>query len=420
MNSKSTTATLQTWPEARDNGVLPHEYIETVKMVVQQIYPDSLDTCTLETEIMNEINRADPRNAEDGVAPIALNFEAAAGAGAAVMPDTPIAERAGNRKRAAGTALESIRYTPQPEKLEARMTEAKRTAALKQRGQFIEQEQNIAKVEAELRRVFESECGTELTLRSKGRINARDLGYGFQLYWFFYQTRVMRMTMPRYNELMEQMQFLTVTGKYTTPEEIMIRLDRYFEAFEEAGRKMSDYDKERLLIKAINDSFGEETGDYVRGLPRLWNLNKKDYVSSYEMMRSAMVMHVGDRQRWPGVTTPSKIKSARTEDSKESPLFEELQELKSQVAKLTQAAKSNPKEPRKRRFEPRGLKRAPEAADSKDIWADKAPCGFHCYTAGRTTATDRSHTNAVCKLRDASDPTYNKNYDDAVKKFIKK
>ena len=417
MNSKSTTATMSTWSEARDKGVLPHEYIETVKMTVQQIYPDSLDTCTLDTEIMNEINRAEPRNAELGVAPIALNFEAVAGAGAAATPDTPIAERAGSRKRVAGAMLEGIRFTPQPEKFEPRMTEAKRNAAMKQRGQFIEQEQNIAKVEAELRRSFESECGMELTLRSKGRISARDLGYGFQLYWFFYQTQVVRMPMHRYNDMMEAMQD---TEKERAPEEVMLKMDRYHEAFEEAGRKITDYDKERLFIKAIQESCGEETANYVRGLPRLWNLSKKDYDSNFEMIRAAIVMHVQDRQRWPGVATPSKLKSARTEDSQDSPLLEELQELKSQVAKLTQAAKSNTKEPRKRRFEPRGLKRAPEAADSKDIWADKAPCGFHCYAAGKTTAADKSHTNAVCKLRDANDPTYNKSYDDAVKKFIKK
>jgi hypothetical protein len=422
MSTKASSTTTATWREAMDAGVLPHEHIETIKLAMQQIYPDSLDKCTLDEEIMKDIDRMEPRaDAEDGIAPMALNFEGAAGvAGAEVVPETPIAARAGSRKRVAGAALEHIRYTPQPDKLEARMSDAKRTAVLKQRGQFMDQEANITKVEVELRRIFDSEFGTELTLRSKGRINSRDVGYGFQLYWFAYQTQVIRMTMHRYNDMQEVMQFMTVTGKYSAPQDVMIQLDRYFEAFEEAGRKMSEFDKERTFIKAIQECFGAETSDYVRGLPRIWNLNKKDYTSNFDMIRSAIVLHVGDRQRWPGTATPSKIKVTKTEDSKDSPLADELQEMKAQLLKLTQAINGKTQGAKKPRqgFEPRGLRRAPEAADSKSMWADNAPCAFHSKIGAK--AGPQTHTNAECKMRDVSDPSYAKSHDEAIKKFMKK
>ena len=55
MNEKAMMATVQTWSEAMDAGMLPHEFMKTVKMATQQIYPDCLEECTLDPFIMKEI-----------------------------------------------------------------------------------------------------------------------------------------------------------------------------------------------------------------------------------------------------------------------------------------------------------------------------------------------------------------------------
>ena len=416
MNEKAMMATVQTWSEAMDAGMLPHEFMETVKMATQQIYPDCLEECTLDPFIMKEINAEEPRertNAEEGIAPVILDFEAAAG-GAAIQ-ETPTAARARGRKRVAEAALEKIRFTPQPDRLESRMSDTRRTATLKQHGQFMQQESNIAKVEMEMRRIFEKVFGEELQLRSNGRIKARDQGYGFHLYWLAYQTQVVRMSMHKYNDMQMQMQ---VSKRHGSPQEVLLHVERYYEAFEEAGRGMSPFEKERVYIKAVQDSFGDETADFVRALPRQWNVSKKDHPNNFEAIRAAVTMHVRDRQRWPGVATPGKLKMATTDSSKESPGMEELQELRTQLLKLTQAINGNhqgPKGPRPR-FERAGLRRAPDSAkDKRSIWEDNAACAYHTRTGEKG-----AHTNAGCKMREASSQSYSKEHDDAIKKFLKK
>ena len=418
MSEKTPLATVQTWNEAMDAGVLPHEHMETVKAAAQQIYPDSLDECTLDSVVMKEIEADEPRanaNAEDGIAPVILNFEAAA-EGPAVQ-ETPTAARARGRKRAAEAALDHIRYTPQAAKFATTMSDTKRAATLKQQEQFQKQEQSIGKVDTEMRRIFEKEFGEELRLRTEGRIRAKDPGYGYHLYWLAYQTQVIRMPNHKYNDMQEEMVSSAMDRKHSTPQEILLHLERYFEAFEEAGRKMSPSDKERVYIRAVENRFSTETANCVRALPRTWNLSKKDYPITYDAIRAAVTMHVRDRQIWPGVATPSKLKMATTDSSKESPGMEEMQELRAQVLKLAQAINGNQQGPKRTNFVQKGLRRGPDSSkgDSKSIWEDKAACAYHTKAGGKG-----SHTNATCHLRDATNLSYSKEHDNEIKKFLKK
>jgi hypothetical protein len=145
-------------------------------------------------------------------------------------------------------------------------------------------------------------------------------------------------------------------------------------------------------------------------------MDAKDFgKNKFNMLRTAIVYNVRDRQPWPA-QTPSKIRVAKSEEvasSKDSPLADEMQEMKAILNKLVQATCNNGKPSTRKEKGDAGLRRSPEPTD------DKA-CAWHCYVAGKTIADDKSYTNAAYKMRDASFRFYKKSHDEAVKRFLKK
>jgi hypothetical protein len=358
--SKSGATSTPTWREAKEAGMLPHEHKQMVNAAMQQIYPGALETCCLDAEVKREIERRDPR--EEGIQPIALQFDepaAVAAGGAARNPAaTPMALR--NGKRTSETALDTLRYTPKPDKIEGNMSATRKTDLMKARKLNMEENVDIARVDAELKRIYGESFGEELTLMSGSRISARDEGFGVQLYWYALHTAVARMTTTAYNRIYASMQD---ASEDTAPEKVVIRLERYFACYEAAGRDLPESEKERIFLMTIEDCFGMETAAYIRGLPRQWHMNERDYGKRrFDMLRAAIVNHVRDEQPWP-MATPGKIKVTRTRDSQESPLQEELQELKSQVAKLTQAVQSDKK---KAKVRAEGVKTSPHSNRQQD------------------------------------------------------
>ena len=172
------------------------------------------------------------------------------------------------RKRAAETALDRIRTSKKPDAITPNMSDAKKTALHKAQQIYVAQEIAVARLDEELRRVYGREIASELEL--VGGPRASNTGFGVQLHWYFYHTRVHRMTISDYDEVHLSME---TRCRAKTPQEVGMQMDRYFTAFEEADRTISEPDKERLFLRIVSESIGPEAAALLRRLPREWKID---------------------------------------------------------------------------------------------------------------------------------------------------
>lgn len=411
MDKKTALTNATTWEVAEGAGFLPSEILENVKQEMQQVYPDGLEDTVLDETILDEIRRRIPREGEE----IAHLFRGETG------QQTPaaasIAQRTTTRKRAATDEIDKLKYTPKPKKLTSSMEVKARAEQLKLRGQYMEQEASVAKLDSELKRILERKFGRELIMASKGTMKATHSGFGVQLYWYAYHTTVNRMSNEEYQMLLDKM---CGTGSDKAPEDVLVRLDRFFEAFADAGRPMNELEKVRLFMKAISEQFGDETAALMRDLPRRYDMRAQNNSGrQIQMFREAILEHVYAGQSWQVGTPQGKVRALQT-----SPELVTMAAMQEQIDRLNalQNEKQGGGAAKKKSWasEQPGLRRAPKAEDDKAIWQDKALCAYHCTERRTGGKTKYSHTNAECKMRDPSHPTYSKDYDEAIKKFVKK
>jgi hypothetical protein len=405
MATKVASDQARTMTEAADAGMTTYEHHEEVKRYMNRIYPNGLENSKLPDDMVAEISSRLTRNGDD-VQPLRLENPTTARRpqNSSSANATPPAVR--SSKRIATEIIDNLRYSPKAARITAEMSEAQRTSSLKARKYEQEEIRELTALDNELRRIYEK-LTSEIELTSKGSITRRDNGFGLQLYWYNWHTRVYRMSERDYSATYEKM---TDSSHDKAPEDILIRLDRFAISFDVAGKTITDVDKLRLLHDAIHEQFGADALAYVRTLPRIWNLKESNYVGNrFEMIREAIVKNVQDGQPWPSATKLRVMK----------PVEAELIEMKAQLLAM-QASKQGGGGAAKKKWEQNGVRRSPSDQDPKSMWDNEKPCAYHTSMKAGKPRGKSSHTNAACFLRIPGETGYDKEHDEAVKRHLRK